>query len=1285
MANRGAGRAEVKCAACGHEVPYDAAFCGECGAPLAVGLACPACGRAHEPGQRFCNGCGARLVPGADPPAGVTTMTPGAVSFAQDRYRIERFLGEGAHKRVYLARDTTLERWIAFVQIKGDAATGDLAERIRREARTMASLPAHPNVVSVYDAGEVTGGPYIVEEYVDGGTVEDLLQQASGRPLAIDQALRIAAGACSALDHAHGHGIVHRDLKPANVWLTAAGTPKLGDFGLVAAMRESQSQTVAKLTGEGAMVGTLAYMAPEQALGKPLDPRSDLYSLGAMLYELVTGHRPFAGEDAVALISQHLRTPPVAPILHNPDVPGPLSELIVRLLAKDPRQRPDGAASVRAALNALATFERTGDVVRGHALEGLATGLYVGREQELDELCGAVDRAVAGSGEVVFITGDPGIGKTRLAEQVVAYAHMRDAEALWGRCYEGDGAPPYWPWVQIIRAYVLGHDPDAVAAVMGVGAADIAQMESEVRRRLPNVVEPPRLDAEEARFRLFDSVTRFLVAASREQPLVVVLDDLHCADRSSLLLLEFLARELSSAHLLVVGTYRGVELHGGHHLTHTLAELVRVRPPARIALGGLTRSQVGRYMQIAADVTPDESLVAAVFDKSEGNPFFVAEIVRLLGAGDRPAHADPGLAAHLSIPAEVREVIGQRLERLSDACRGALTVAAVMGRDFHLRPLQRVVGLSPDELLEALDEAVSAQVIVETVPYQYRFSHVLICDTLAEGVAAGSRIQLHSKIGAAIEEAFADRLDPWLSELAHHYLEAVPAGLLEKALQYATAAAEAASARLAHEEAARLYELALGALAVGAAQDERRCDLLLLLGDAHAGAGAIAQAREAFGLAAELARRLSSPERLVRAALGIGGPRASFGVVDEGLVELLEEALTVLGDRDATWRVRLLSRLAMELSFTRQQERRAALVEQAVAEARKLGDPLTLAYALNARHAELWGPANASERLALAGEVVELAERAGDRQLACEGRNHRVVALLETGDVAGAKAEIDAHARLAKELRQPFGLWQAAAWRCTMALLDGRFADGQALADEAFALGQRLRATDAEHCFAAQSLIAAMELGRLTELLDSLRELSERFPKTNWRAAAIPFILSEIGHREQAAESFEAAAADQGLTALPRDYQWLISVTALADACAFLGDARRAAELYGMLLPYAGQSVFMPEGWMCFGTVDRALGLLAATIGNWEDAEAHFEEALAIDTRMEARAWLARTKLGYAGMLLARAGPGDGDRARVLLEDAAEATRRLGMLGLASRVEEQLALVSRRRRSELTS
>jgi eukaryotic-like serine/threonine-protein kinase len=1259
----------MRCPACGHENREDATFCGECGRRFATAVACARCGRANPVGQRFCDACGERLAGEGRPAA------PAAVpaTFVEGRYRVERFLGEGAHKRVFLARDTMLDRDVAFALIRAEALDEGRADRIRREAQAMGRLAAHPNVVTVYDAGEDAGAPYIVEEYLDGGTVADVLARSDppGRPLPVERAVRIAADVCAALDHAHGHGVVHRDLKPSNVWLTADGTAKLGDFGLVAALRHSVSATVAKLTGEGMMVGTLAYMAPEQALGRPPEPRADLYSLGAMLYELVTGAPPFAGDDALAIISQHLRTPPVAPGWRNPAVPRPLDALIVQLLAKDPGDRPPSAAEVSAALKALAApVRRRPSTVEAAAnpLDRLAGGVHVGREREVDELCEAADLALAGHGQLVLISGEPGIGKTRLAEELTTYAHLLDALVLWGRCYEGEGAPAYWPWMRVVGAYSVDHDPDALAATMGAGAADIAEMVSEVRRRLPGLESPPAVGAEQARFRLFDSVTTFLVNASRREPLVVVLDDLHCADRPSLRLLEFLAPHLGDARLLVVGMYRDTELHAQHPLTQTLGELARVRPPRRIALRGLTRAQVARYVAMTAGVEPDDALVDALHAKSEGNPFFVAEIVRLLSAEGQLETA-PGAIA---IPQEVRELIGRRLAPLGAQCREALAIAAVIGRDFDLRVLQDVAGVPVGRLLEALDEAQAARVIAARAPGRYRFAHVLISDTLADGLPASRRLQLHRRVGEALERVFAGRLEPHLAELAHHFLEGAPAGDAEQGLRYATAAAEHASAHLAYEEAARMYERALWALDLAPADGAQRCDLLLALGEAHHRAGTHAQARAAFRHAAEAARELSSPERLVRATLGYAGPRGSFGVVDEELVGLLDEALTVLGAHDDAPRARLLARLAMELYFAGAGERRATLVDEALAIARRLGDPATLAYALNARYAALWGPENVEERLAIADEVVELARRAGDHRLAREGRGRRIVALLELGDVAAAHAEIEVHARAAEELRQPFGRWQAAVWSAAEALLAGRFADGESRAREAFELGRRVRMTDAENCFAVQSFIAAMELGRLAELQATVEQLAARYPETTRWTAGLAYLHTELGRRDEAAAAFEPLAA-RGFASLERDNQWLVAMTGLADTCAFLGDARRAAELHDLLLPYAGRNVVTVEGWACFGSADRPLGELATTMGRWEDAEAHFEAALDLNARLGARPWLARTQHGYAQMLLARREARDAERARELLRRALGTARELGMTTLAERAEAQLA------------
>jgi len=469
----------MRCPDCGHENRPDATFCGECGRSFAATAACASCGRTNPVGQRFCDRCGAALTRVFQLPLRPWDQPD---AFVGGRYRVERFLGEGAYKRVYLARDTTLDREVAFALIRAEMLDTGRADRVRLEAKAMGKLAGHPNVVTVYDAGEEAGAPYIVEEYVDGGTLADALARGSGQPLPVEQAVRIAVDVCAALEHAHRYEVVHRDVKPSNVWLSGDGVAKLGDFGLVAALRQSGSGTLARITGEGMMVGTIPYMAPEQALGRGPEVCSDLYSLGAVLYELVTGGPPFAGDDALAIISQHLRTPPVAPAWRNPKVPKPLETLIMRLLAKDPGDRPQSAAEVGAALAALAA-PRSGrpSTVETpvNPLDRLAGGVHVGREREVDELCEATDLALAGRGQLVLISGEPGIGKTRLAEELTTYAHLRDALVLWGRCYEGEGAPAYWPWMQVVRAYTLDHDPGALAETMGPGAADIAQIVSE--------------------------------------------------------------------------------------------------------------------------------------------------------------------------------------------------------------------------------------------------------------------------------------------------------------------------------------------------------------------------------------------------------------------------------------------------------------------------------------------------------------------------------------------------------------------------------------------------------------------------------------------------------------------------------------------------------------------------------------------------------------------------------------------------------------------------------------
>jgi len=450
--------------------------------------------------------------------------------------------------------------------------------------------------------------------------------------------------------------------------------------------------------------------------------------------------RPFLGDDAVAIIGQHINTPPVSPTWHNNDCPRPLEALILRLLAKSPADRPESAADVLSALNGIdlsAPVEQRPEE-EAPSLDSLAGGVFVGRQQEMGELKAALEDALSGRGRLVMLVGEPGIGKTRTAQELATYAGMRGAQVLWGRCYEEQGTPPYWPWVQAIRSYVRDSDEERLRSEMGAGAPDIAEIVSDVRERLSGLQTPPELEPEQARFRLFDSVTTFLKSAGQGQPLVLMLDDLQWADKPSLLLLEFLARELAGARLLVVGTYRDVELSRQHPLVETLGELNRERLFQRILLRGLTKEDVARFIEIAAGTTPPQGLVSVVHTQTEGNPLFVTEVVRLLvqegeltadigrgGSRTAPTGIDSE-SWTIRIPEGVREVIGRRLNRLSQRCNETLTIASIIGREFELRQLAPLVeDMSEDRLLEVLEEALASRVI-EELPQavgRYQFTH----------------------------------------------------------------------------------------------------------------------------------------------------------------------------------------------------------------------------------------------------------------------------------------------------------------------------------------------------------------------------------------------------------------------------------------------------------------------------------------------------------------------------------------------------------------------------------
>ncbi|MEE8466379.1 MAG: AAA family ATPase, partial [Dehalococcoidia bacterium] len=564
-----------------------------------------------------------------------------------------------------------------------------------------------------------------------------------------------------------------------------------------------------------------------------------------------------------------------------------------------------------------------GGISDPHALDSLAGGVFVGRQREMGELKAALEDALSGRGRLLTLVGEPGIGKTRTALELATYAGLRQAQVLWGRCYEGEGAPPYWPWVQAIRSYVRDVDPEQLRSEMGAGAADIAEVVSDVREQLPGLDAPPQLEPEQARFRLFDSITAFLKNAGQRKPLVLVLDDLHWADHPSLLLLEFVARELGNARVLVIGAYRDMELSRQHPLSRTLGELTRERLFQRVLLRGLDQGDVGRFIELVSGIDPPPGLTEAVHRQTEGNPLFVTEVVRLLvqeGELTQDSSTAAGRAEErdswsVRIPEGVREVIGRRLDRLSEQCNETLTIASVIGREFTLENLGSLIeDLTGDRLLEVLEEALSARVI-EELPRavgRYQFTHALIQETLAGELSTTRVVRLHARIAESLEESYGEEADGHAAELAYHFAEAEAVVGSEKLVYYSLLAGERALAAYAHEDALTHFEKGLAARGIDlsgneAAPDEEAAALLFGLARAQQATLQRPELGDAFATMSRAYEYYAEAGNIPLAVAAAEFPIGAPGLLIPGVAELTVRALTLV-PADSHEAGRLLSR-----------------------------------------------------------------------------------------------------------------------------------------------------------------------------------------------------------------------------------------------------------------------------------------------------------------------------------------------------------------------------------------
>ncbi|MDR7420297.1 MAG: AAA family ATPase [Armatimonadota bacterium] len=900
--------------------------------------------------------------------------------------------------------------------------------------------------------------------------------------------------------------------------------------------------------------------------------------------------------------------------------------------------------------------------------------VFIGRDVESAELSAGLDDALSGRGRLFVISGEPGIGKTMLAEHLAVRAQDHGARALWGRCWEGGGAPAYWPWIQIVRA-LLEEPVESLRLDEGVNAAYLARLLPELTERFGERRDAaPAAESAASRFRLFDAVTGLLKRASAVRPLVLILDDLHAADTASLLLLRFLARELRTARLLVTATYRDTEAERRADIAEMIAELVREGPGLR--LRGFDRAEALRFIEGLTGRTPSQDDLTRICAATGGNPLFIREMVRLVAANPAAGRRGPAV-----IPEGVRAVIHQRLGALDADAIHMLSVAAVVGQDFALPLVAQVSALDPDRLLQLLARAERSD-LVARVPGSstaFRFSHGLVREVLYDDLPVAVRRELHNKIGTAIERLYGPHLTSHFGELAYHFAQVAATGQGARAVEYAVKAGDQAMLACAYEEAALQYRRALEALQRPGTDAGPRGEVLLRLGDAQARAGDYQQAKQSFMRAAELARQLEAPEQFARAALGFGEPQVE-GLVERQLLALLQEALERLTPDDSALRARVLARLSLELSFSDdpalRDTLRDALSRQALEMARRLGDTGALAIALRARWLATWGPDGLEERSRLSEEMLGLARDRGDRETELVGRARRITSLMETGDMGAAASDIAAHVRLAEELRMPYHEWAATTLRACRALLDGDLERAEALAQKAPTLlpGRPI----AQLAYLNQMTFVRWEQSRLGELRDAWQMIVERFPQTGFGMAWLSLTDADLGRWNDAGRALRGQIA--ALPTLPRGGLWLSTLSATALAAAHLDDADAAAAVYPLLLPYASRTIIIPvpHPAVCCGAASLYLGLLATVMSRWDEADAHFDAAIAHNTRVGARTFLARTQCEHARMLARRGRTADRDRALALLEQAEAAAHGLGLIALGRQCAHLRETVSNR-------
>lgn len=1192
-------------------------------------------------------------------------------------YEIESLISRGGMGVVYKARQISLNRPVALkILASALSSNSSLVKRFHREAQAIARLH-HPNIVQIYDIQEDKNLHFFSMQYMEGQTLTEILKEKG--KLDIDEAIGIITQAAQGIEHVHKNGIIHRDIKSSNIIVNDSGNVKVMDFGLARSTEERS-----KLTKSGTIMGTVDYMSPEQARGElTLDFRTDIWSLGVVLYEMLTGKVPFSAANDSAVIHKIIYEDPVDITTLNPDVPQRLRVAVARAMRK---RAADRYTSITEFLKDLSTMERldaTQDVqARRHTdtrpitmvvTEEAATLFvteqtpFVGRKGELAELRQLLDRSASGRGSLVMIGGEPGVGKTRLTSELLAEAQRYGFLYLSGHCYEMEGMPPYIPFVEMIESAARTFELSLFRRLLGNSASEVAKLMPELRHKFADMPESPTLPPEQERRYMFNGILEFIARAAQVEKLLLVFEDLHWADESTMLLLQHISPQLVKMPVLLIGTYRDTELAMSESFVRMQEALVRQRLVHYMILKQLSEEEVSEMLWRRTGQQPPRRLVKVIYQKTEGNPFFVEEIFRHLTAEKKLFDLEGQWRADLRIyeadvPRGVRLIVGHRLERVSKQCQEMLAIAAVIGRAVSFDLLEESAKLKEDALLNTIDEAERAQ-LIRSAPsagdVEFVFAHELVRQTLLSDLSMLRRQRFHLRVADAIEQVHANDLDKHATQLAYHLHQAGKAANPARTIGRLKAAGDKALSAAAFEDALSLYNKAHS---LQSSDDMRaQADLLYRRGLAQRSLGhwekALSDWRETLAIYEELGDSEAMGQTCADLTVHLIGT-ARYGIA----FETVNRGLAALGEHTNSARCLLLAALAMMVGHMQEDgyESASGLFGQAIEMAEHLKDDRVLGAVLARKthlHHEHWeGLESAELGIKSAGLLLATGNPYEASFALCFGGYCGLIWCGRLDEAAGVGARTEA---IAKEIGNDFALWNKGHYDSLREMAKtgdlAKFLQARKELLE-FSLNKESGWASVDHAALGRGQFWC---GLWQEAQESFQQAAELGVYPGYCQSLLLLLAAYSGDREAVLGVLERNKESLPQPNRANTYDAWTMLEAAIEGLAMIDEREKAAALYPLALEAVATRNLIRASYA--GVVQTTAGIAAAAGRQWEKAEDHYTVALNQAHDIPHKIEQPEVRRWYARMLIERNAPGDIDKARTLLSEAVAMYREFGM------------------------